>query len=443
MRFRIPELFNITEFLEKAKLSKESHEIETYYLLNSITQCTRQEEFRYLARRFIERVVHPRKLKPIKKALFEQGIIMTDGRWRRPIKGHPGSGKALGYRLTSKFRGLIKYVEVDEDNNVVQKIKHQYDLKIKFMLRNDLCDQLLFWLGKLEINVDDWNQLKDLNPDMLNLGEEIRLHEGSLIRDKKGNRVHTSVTRLISRARKCLRINGEKLVEIDIANSQPWFFTLSMKKIILSSEGLNSDKTNFSAKNEMETFKEENKTIISIPLPPSYTIPKKVSISDDIILNQNELDWIEKVQNGNLYDFLYEKLTTPNLKKKLMVLADRKHSSIQKEWKEKCFKHIFFGRIMTKDPIQQEFAIAFPTFYKIIRQEKLKDYRDFACVMQRLEAFYVIDEICSEIIKDHPEIPLITVHDSIMTTPSHIDYVKSVMEKYLDWNGFKATVRIK
>ena len=47
--------------------------------------------------------------------------------------------------------------------------------------------------------------------------------------------------------------------------------------------------------------------------------------------------------------------------------------------------------------------------------------------MQAYEATLVIATICERIMRERPDLPIITIHDSFLTTEEHVAYVKSVI----------------
>jgi hypothetical protein len=58
---------------------------------------------------------------------------------------------------------------------------------------------------------------------------------------------------------------------------------------------------------------------------------------------------------------------------------------------------------------------------------KGKNYRHSAYLLQNLEATLFIYKICGRIMREKPALPLYTVHDSLLTTREHVEYVRSVI----------------
>lgn len=53
----------------------------------------------------------------------------------------------------------------------------------------------------------------------------------------------------------------------------------------------------------------------------------------------------------------------------------------------------------------------------------------FAMFTQKLEAYFLLDNVCKRISEEYPHVPLYTVHDSIMTTKDYVGLVKEIMEE--------------
>lgn len=166
-------------------------------------------------------------------------------------------------------------------------------------------------------------------------------------------RMHTNFTILRSFIRKnCLLIDGEETSEIDIKNSQPLFLC----KLIEDSG------TSWVKKDEFEFFK-------------SLTL------------------------NGTYYEYMMQSLG----------VKDRKLV------KEMTYK-VLFGRNASNSRIDKSFASIFPTIHHFIKLYKkdIGDYRALSYDLQRAESNLIYNKIIKKLIASHPEIKMITVHDSIV-----------------------------
>jgi translation elongation factor EF-1beta len=63
---------------------------------------------------------------------------------------------------------------------------------------------------------------------------------------------------------------------------------------------------------------------------------------------------------------------------------------------------------------------------------RLYTSRDFALLLQRCEAFIVLEKATFNIIKKHPTVPIFTIHDCIITTMDNIKLVESEMVQEIE-----------
>jgi hypothetical protein len=181
--------------------------------------------------------------------------------------------------------------------------------------------------------------------------------------------MHTNFTILKSFIRKnCLLIDGEETFEIDIKNSQPLFLC----KLI------ESDGKEIVNKEEYELFK--------------YL-----------------------TMNGKFYQYV----------------IDNSDIKVKKTIKE-CVYKVFFGKNYNNKH-DLLFRKLFPTIHNFIKYyKKLKGgYKSLAYDLQNLESDLVFNKIVNELRINHPEIHLITIHDSIMGSKKYKDIVTEIFTEKL------------
>jgi hypothetical protein len=89
------------------------------------------------------------------------------------------------------------------------------------------------------------------------------------------------------------------------------------------------------------------------------------------------------------------------------------------------------------------FESQFPTVMRMIRDLKRKDYTQLACEMQRTESRIVIHGVCADLMRAHPDVPLVTIHDSVMTTPGNVAAVKDAMREAFARVGIRPTLKVE
>lgn len=84
--------------------------------------------------------------------------------------------------------------------------------------------------------------------------------------------------------------------------------------------------------------------------------------------------------------------------------------------KKHLFEAVFFGRHKHHYALEEDFKKLYPGVYDFIRATKRKDYRHLAHALQRTESQFVIHTVCNRLMRDHPDLPVLTIHDSILTS---------------------------
>jgi hypothetical protein len=79
----------------------------------------------------------------------------------------------------------------------------------------------------------------------------------------------------------------------------------------------------------------------------------------------------------------------------------------------------------------------------ITKYKKDHGYKELAREMQRQESHLIYDCVCKRLCEHHKEIPIITIHDSLMTTTEHSGAIQRIIEEEYARAGLKATVKIK
>lgn len=180
-------------------------------------------------------------------------------------------------------------------------------------------------------------------------------------------RLHTNFTILKSFIRKnCLYLDGEETCEIDIKNSQPLFLC------------------------------------------------KLIEDSGTAWVNKDEFKFFKQlVTTGNFYQYLMQ-ITGEKEKKKI---------------KELTYK-VLFGHNKSNSKSDEVFNSLFPTIHNFIKlyKKEFGNHKVLAHDLQRAESNLIYNKIIKKIMLIHPEIKLVTVHDSIIFPKKWRDKVESIFE---------------
>jgi hypothetical protein len=251
--------------------------------------------------------------------------------------------------------------------------------------------------------------------------------------DNKGERLYTPLTNLLSPLRNFLTHNGEQLTSIDLKSSQPLHFLLTLNKLFWRTQGRYTLKR---LNGVLWRSMKENNTVSTITM-----LLNKYHKNIETLDNKG-FDGLEHmvprysnlVASGKLYQFISESFkdkfnktgkpdpfdTVPKAKKQMLKLM---YNNPKNPYTD-------------KRPFEL-FCSYFPVEGQIMSELKSRDYRDFAILLQKLESHILLRDVCNQIFELDANIPIYTVHDSIITTTSNLEVVKGVIERtYFKLFGF-------
>lgn len=232
--------------------------------------------------------------------------------------------------------------------------------------------------------------------------------------DTFGHRLHNRITSLPSWLRKLVTINGRRLVEIDIANCQPlimaavvvWWWRKQQKQQTRSKNGPHPSSAHSGRRQKKPT----------------------VSVGDSSLSDRDQLpddlkEYIVLCESGQLYEKLMREIgLCPG-----GLLEHTRPTNLKAKGRQPWMRDVVVA-------LAEAFSRLFPHVTKAVRAMKsapkgsTKDYTELVKRMQRLESSLMLEHVVGEELMEK-NIPLVTVHDCIMTTPEHVETVISAIER--------------
>lgn len=275
--------------------------------------------------------------------------------------------KARTYRLNSSELFSVKRCKIT-DKFLIKKYSKDFLQKSFLELNNspipyEIRAKLVDDLYKVKIdNVSALNYLDDLKSKDFITETKYMKNKISVENISANNiffkfdeygRIHTNFTVLKKHIRhNFLTFENEPIVEIDIANSQPLFLAVLMKRKLSPTKLVNKDVTRY----------------------------------------------IELVQNGLIYEELMKKAGIDNRDDCKIMLY-----------------RVLFGNNNDKKKEDQLFFDIFPNVLSFIKNYKSenKNYKSLSHDLQQLESEFIFNDVVAHIMRFNKEIPIFTVHDSI------------------------------
>jgi hypothetical protein len=225
----------------------------------------------------------------------------------------------------------------------------------------------------------------------------------------KYGRFHSTFTGLKREARSQLFVNGERLIEMDIANCQPLIVGLLAR---YSQHGPSIAKNRHQQQPQHTHLNDTGNT---------YTI-----------CGASLLNYIGLCENGELYEYMVRRCHGQITLRDCIPVDQWHRHAVDRPLKREDIKRqylvMLFADIATtkKMPLFDIVGNDWSTLADFILAAKSDCYQNLARDCQRLESLLMIDGAAKAML-DEKVTPIITIHDSIMTDPKHEDVVKAVV----------------
>jgi hypothetical protein len=364
------------------------------------------------------------------KYLCAVGVLECDNQY---IVG----GKSKGYRLTQAYRtpGKLQLIkEIDLLNNSNGKhLEHDETSAILFKSFNGLeidLEQAMNYL--MEERNRSLRNSRRVNHGEVNLRfnsymsmiQRFAEKDFYLRRDTYSGRIHSNLTNLKSEYRHFLSYNGLSLVEVDLRNAMA-LFTLSL----------------------LETeFYEHNTS-------------DKITFLDLILQGKFDIKCFDLLSHSYLYSIMCGTFTTPAIEDELNmfrravtsgefyeVMGSQIAQYLGKDKTRDQVKSIMFSVLFSSSDENREsilfqkslFDELFPTVGQVLDEWRDLGHSNLARIIQRIETHIFLDCVVPKVWEVLGEIPIFTIHDSIVTLEDYVDDVQNIMyEEINSRSGFE------
>lgn len=347
------------------------------------------------------------------------------------------SKKCKQYKLGGNYGSqLIKYTELSDNSHFVKQL-NSYKID-RMRLADEKCNHLTKWLNPELLTIDSENANTYIRKAYYGKGSirrrNKRINSITSIKNKywtysregKDDRLHSILTSLPKDLRKYVKYNGESLIGLDIKNSQPFIFASILYQLI---------NPNVNKLNGYIEIKDNKK--YSFIMCDLYRNT----------LNEHKLQvFINHVLNGTFYesygDILYnEGIISEDINRHCYFTNTIRTSnkSINNEKfdnRRQAAKQVIMQTLFSSERyhahIIKVFEKHYPEVYKVsqsIKKDEDKSY--FPILLQNIEADCILDYCTKRIADKYPEMPLLTIHDSIITTEQYQEILEQEFPKLL------------
>ncbi|PJJ09589.1 hypothetical protein CLU83_2953 [Flavobacterium sp. 1] len=351
--------------------------ISNIYVRPFVDRSVEDSDYVSINMQLLRTVVSDLKAESIINDLIYLNILETDG---KIIRGK----KSRGYKIIDKWKLTWKLQDM-KDHELAKKLTGKYDdIKDNVNKHGKGYQIVNHWFQLFEIDCKKAKKYisnrytRDQDMDRYNSAFcSINLFEKEMkfiVVDDTSNRLHCNLTNIDAKLRKFLTIDDQKLAQVDIRNSQPLFLGMLMR--------------------------------------------------GNTMVESAELDrYLELVCSGQFYEYMAKKVSCKHL--------NLKDALIRKKFKKSIFSGVLFDVNRAKlSKYELLFQEEFPTIFGVIRHMKAVEYNALAIMLQKMESKFIFDAVAKidyEIGKGRA--PLLTIHDSVVSTTENIYMVEQIMEQ--------------
>ncbi len=438
VRLYLPKFCDPADFLPETLKHKADH---ARYLISTLYQK------RFLDRRDPNQFIslHSQVLKAvigteyakIREALVESGVIEMD-------KSYSKGEYSMGYKLCQTIREQPHITKVMEDKKMCERIL-KYRTKHYQGVKFDVHKYLQELQGLTKIDFDSAIKNcpeKDICQAVMIKNNDLFFHVCQY------GRVHSNISSLNTDLRQFLRVNSKKLVNVDIANSQPLIFGVILMNWFKNGGKLDSffsldfspkkskfyyDFPSFDLPSFCPQITSNNPINIDINSPFSSSSFSSSShpppyVDNFTFLPLDVKEYLKLCQEGRLYEYLM---------KESQIAPEQR-----KEYKKTFFGRVFFCNNSHEYKEQRDFQALFPNVWKVITKLKENDYTALPKLLQKVESSLIINRVVRTAMVTIPGIWLQTIHDSVLTLPEYEKDIVAIIKSEFARINLVPTVRV-
>lgn len=375
--------------------------------------------FARLNRGILREYIPARRLTPIKAHLETSGALETSG--------YSAGARSIGYRIAKAFDGsprrvvlthpdLIRKCRAWRDGYATRGSKDD-DLAEVLARRREVLDHMRADLGRLSLSRAIEEILRDggVDADHARYVCQVILnadHETPKV-DAFGWRVHSLMTYIAKVIRRTLRIDGRAMAEVDVANAQPLLLAIVFQEWTRASRDGNVTRA--------PSRKRHSRTTYELSAPHNGVLaPPPGSLAASEVAG-----FLKICASGKLYQWLMEKSGCENRARV-----------------KTAFMTFLCGPPRYNSRVREAFRSEWPSLDVATARTKEQHGQDIiAQQLQRLESTIMIDGVAARLVREHPEVSFLTIHDAASVATDSAALVKQVVVEEFERFGVTPTVR--
>lgn len=365
--------------------------------------------------------------------------------WREDYR----EGVCYSYKPAPHYeKGTLKTV-ILKDKCLIRKIKERFE----FIVPNKLRKTYNFLIGYIDSNrlkirtedalkyvSDQYKRDGKYKNQLINLVKVLSLQNGEYFISYNPNtdgRVHTNITTFPKELRRFLRYDGKRLAEIDISSSVPTFLYFLLSNI---------NTNNIHINNVINCSKAHSIHYMSVKSSVEFDMKEIELFGKQVLSGAFYMGFIEDFHKAH---YVIGKLEPDEYYlKNVKKICNRDFDGNLKDLEKVVKKNILsmFNAKPNKFLVEEIFFWKkFPSINYFIMSLKKENHKYFSHMMLQIESYFMLHIVARKLNNTYRrKIPILTLHDCIITTEENMlkvyDFMKNALSEEL---GFEAKMKYK
>jgi hypothetical protein len=232
-------------------------------------------------------------------------------------------------------------------------------------------------------------------------------------------RVYTALTSVRRVDRRFLGFDGQSLAQVDVVNSQALFIALAAK-----GADRHPITAELKAYNQWLQARPNSATYKTLPPISSYHTVRPTTATTATATYPSYVGTYSSNRPNDDTDEFFHLCVEGKIYSRLMDLT-----GLAREAAKQRFFAVMYGKPRNSNTkVGRAFKTAFPTTWAAICRLKGQDHGGLARWMQTVESYTVIWRVGHRVMHELPDAPLLTIHDSLVTTEEYVERFRELMQ---------------
>jgi len=368
-----------------------------------------------LKAQYLQRIVGRHNWEHVKHLAVGNGVVECN-------ESYFAGTRAKGYRMSAAYAEDTWGLREVADNRLLWRLQRWWTERERaewksiesnpMLVSPEVCKFLYRELQRCGLRDDA--PVDQFAPEVAVAVDKIRRGDWFFHRDQFG-RIHTNLSNIKRELRRFLLVDGQRLVNVDIANSQPLFIGMASC----------SGQTRKRREGREEGKQGGRQAGANLYVRQAYVRQAPLSGVGNVAVDLRR--YMRLCEAGQLYQFVQSRIP----------------KALDYDTLKQRVLSTLYDRDSHRNAVYRVLDEHFPSLVEFARHVKRKDYRQLAHLAQRVESRFMFEQVVPRLMRERPGLFVASIHDSLLVPRGTEEYVREVMLAEFQRLGVSPTVRIE